>query len=135
MWRMDLIEMDDTSMKDYNRSNSKWDIIRKLTTQVFPRVLLNLSLAIIQDTVQRKKKVKRSVDQNLSLLNWKRIHFLHPFLSKYSSSNSVRYKKIRASAAKRVLCQIAELLRSFLRRRCGYVTCAFPKFGGNGLLF
>ena len=69
MWRMDLIEMDDTSMKDYNRSNSKWDIIRKLTTQVFPRVLLNLSLAIIQDTVQRKKKVKRSVDQNLSLLN------------------------------------------------------------------
>ena len=61
--------MDDTSMKDYNRSNSKWDIIRKLTTQVFPRVLRNLSLAIIQDTVQRKKKVKRSVDQNLSLLN------------------------------------------------------------------
>ena len=66
---MDLIEMDDTSMKDYNRSNSKWDIIRKLTTQVFPRVLRNLSLAIIQDTVQRKKKVKRSVDENLSLLN------------------------------------------------------------------
>ena len=60
MWRMDLIEMDDTSMKDYNRSNSKWDITRKLTTQVFPRVLLNLSLAIIQDTVQRKKKSKEA---------------------------------------------------------------------------
>ena len=59
MWRMYLIEMDDTSMKDYNRSNSKWDIIRKLTTQVFPRVLLNLSLAIIQDTVQRKKSQKK----------------------------------------------------------------------------
>ena len=57
---MDLIEMDDTSMKDYNRSNSKWDIIRKLTTQVFPRVLRNLSLAIIQDTVQRKKKSKEA---------------------------------------------------------------------------